>query len=134
MTVEKEQAKGNWFKDKTIRPRKLVADIKGFLSETEYPPDLAGPTRKFTDFLRAIMFSAATTEPGYTYEIPLPCRRRPHRKKCAGKILIYVETDESNIHWGCPVCGGSGTITGEKTQRELGVKTKEADFRKETLH
>ena len=128
------KSKGNWFVDKTVRPRKLVADIKGFLSETEYPPDLAGPTRKFTDFLRAIMFSAATTEPGYTYEIPLPCRRRPHRKKCAGKILIYLETEESDIHWGCRVCGGSGTITGAKTQRWLDAKTGEANFRKETLH
>ena len=134
MADEKEQGKGSWFKDKTVKPIKLTADIKQLLPDVEYPADLPGPARRFTEFLRVVIFFAKTEESGYTYDISLPCRRRPGRKKCPGKVLIYLETEESDIHWGCPVCGDSGTITGAKTQRWLDAKTGEDNFRKETLH
>ena len=124
-----EKEKENWFQDKTIKPRKLDFDVKKYLDQIVYKPGLPGPLVKFSKFLEAIIHSAIITECGYTYETPLQCRKKPGRKQCPGKILIYMETEESDILWKCPICGDGGNIVGDKTNRELGNKIEKPTLR-----
>ena len=134
MTVEKDHGKRNWFIDKTVKPKKITIDIKQLLSHFEIRPSVRGPASRIAEFIKMVIAYARALDPGYTYEIPLQCRKRPRRKKCPGKVLIYMENEEADIQWGCPVCGDNGNITGEKTRLKLGGKTRYYSTRKETLH
>ena len=134
MIVKKEQGKGNWFIDKTVKPKKIAIDINKLLSNFDIRPSVSGPAGRIAVFIKMVIAYARALDPGYTYEIPLQCRKRPRRKNCPGKVLIYMENEEADIQWGCPVCGDSGNITGEKTRRKLGGKTRYYTTRKETLH
>ena len=122
MSNEKKQGKGNWFIDKTVKPKKIAIDINKLLSNFDICPSVSGTVGRIAVFIKMVIAYARALDPGYTYEIPLQCRRRPRRRKCTGKVLIYMENKEADIHWGCTVCGENGTIQGEKTRRKLGKK------------
>lgn len=61
-------------------------------------------------FLREIVTAGSVLARGVFEDTSVPCRRKPGRRRCAGKLRIgrHPQTDE--IHWSCPVCGDSGVI------------------------
>lgn len=72
--------------------------------------ELPGPARRFSEFLRAIMLALAEAVPGEGVDTRVPCRRRPGRHPCVGRIQGTL-TSELDIEWECPSCGDHGLIT-----------------------
>jgi hypothetical protein len=67
-------------------------------------------SRRIASQLTSIV-AAVTESPSATLqETPIPCRRRPQRKACPGRIHAGFECGTPNILWSCPVCYDHGLI------------------------
>ena len=38
----------------------------------------------------------------------VPCRRRPHRRRCRGDIIAELDRSSGYIVWRCALCGDHG--------------------------
>jgi len=57
--------------------------------------------------------AAATARPaGATFESAVPCRRRPRRRACPGRIVVQRSQVPPRIRWECPRCEDRGLIEG----------------------
>ena len=43
--------------------------------------------------------------------IDVQCRRRPGRRRCAGRIHAELYQEDNELYWQCPVCGDNGRIS-----------------------
>ncbi len=86
----------------------LVADLHHFL---DMPDDAPGPARALAahlfDIVRAVTAGDAVIE----WETALPCRRRPARRRCPGRITLRRNDSPSSINWWCAVCVDDGIIS-----------------------
>lgn len=82
--------------------------MEAALSPTE---DVPAPARRFAFYLGDVVRAATALEPGGRFRSPLPCRRRPGRKPCPGRLVILRVEVPPQIHWACPSCEENGLIT-----------------------
>lgn len=73
--------------------------------------DVPAPARRFALYLGDIVRAATAIEPGRQFLSPLPCRRRPGRKPCPGRLTILRAEVPPEIYWACPSCEENGLIT-----------------------
>ena len=92
-----------------------VTDINHFegLESIADPPR---PAVLLAEHLRRIIAAAtAHASPG-EHATALPCRKRPGRKPCPGRLVVRRQDLPEEIAWGCPVCaattGEEGYISG----------------------
>lgn len=87
----------------------LVSDLTHFLNMPEEAP---GPAqrlgRHFADIVRAATAANCVSE---QWTSALPCRRRPGRRACSGRIAIAAGPPSTPIRWCCTACGDEGIIT-----------------------
>jgi hypothetical protein len=91
-------------------PDTWITDITCFLDESGRVAALPGPGRRLAEHFGAIIVSLANTVPETVTCTPVPCRRRPGRRPCPGRIQGVVNS-ELNIRWQCPACGDNGLIS-----------------------
>ena len=79
----------------------------------------SSPARRMAEYFGSIVESV-TARPASEQDwvIPVPCRRRPHRKLCLGMIAAgYSKDDSTTIVWQCSACDDNGYISGwQETQ------------------
>lgn len=87
----------------------MSIDITHYLSNNKFPPDITEPARRLATYMGRIISAASLIRPGSEYLSAIPCRRRPERKPCIGRLVIWREENEE-INWQCPFCGTYGVI------------------------
>ncbi len=93
-------------------PDTWITDITHYLDERGAIVSMSGPARRLAQHLGAIVV-AVTREPFQSAtESGVPCRRRPSRKPCPGRIRAAITVDDvMDIVWECPSCGDNGRIS-----------------------
>jgi hypothetical protein len=87
----------------------FVSDLRHFL---DLPDDAPGPARKLADHLGSIVRAATSAPAGASWVSALPCRRRPDRRLCPGRIALCRPDVPPRIEWRCTSCGDDGVISG----------------------
>lgn len=86
----------------------LVSDLNHFLDL----PDVHGPARRLGQHFGNIVRAAtAAHRVGDRWTSALPCRRRPGRRPCPGRITIAVRQPPVPISWCCSACDDEGVIS-----------------------
>lgn len=85
----------------------LVSDLSHFLG---LPPDTPGPARKLARHLSDVVRAATAGDAGATWETALSCRRRPARRPCPGRMIVFRTDESAPIRWQCSVCDDQGEI------------------------
>ena len=86
-----------------------VADLRHFL---DLSPSTPGPARRMAEQLGGIVRAATAGDAGIAWTCALPCRRRPARRPCPGRITVFRPEPPAEIRWECGVCGDQGVISG----------------------
>lgn len=87
----------------------FVADLRHFL---DLPDDAPGPARNMAEQLGNVVRAATASEAGAAWVSALPCRRRPGRRPCPGRIAVLRLDLPARIEWRCTSCGDDGVISG----------------------
>jgi hypothetical protein len=86
-----------------------VADLRHFL---DLSPSTPGPARRLAEHLGRIVRAATAGDAGIAWTCTLPCRRRPARRSCPGRITVFRLEPPAAIRWECGVCCDQGVISG----------------------
>jgi hypothetical protein len=86
----------------------LVSDLTHFLG---LPPDTPGPARALARHLSDIVRAATAGDAGTAWETALPCRRRPARHPCPGRMIVLRAEPPAAIRWQCSACDDEGVIS-----------------------
>src|SRR5215471_16042054 len=76
--------------------------------------DLPAPAWRFAAYLGAVVQAATIQPAGRLLATPLPCRRRPGRRPCPGRLQARRLEVPAEIVWHCPACAEEGVIRGWK--------------------
>jgi hypothetical protein len=63
----------------------FVADLRHYL---DLPDCAAGPARRLADQLTSLVQAATARPAGAAWETTIPCRRRPSRRACTGRLTV----------------------------------------------
>jgi hypothetical protein len=87
----------------------LVSDLNHFL---DLPDDVPGPARRLAEHFTTIVRAATAGDgAGDAWTSALPCRRRPGRRPCPGRITLVRREPPAPIAWRCSVCADEGVIS-----------------------
>lgn len=86
----------------------LVTDLNDFL---DLPEDVPGPARRLAKHLYAIVRAATAGDAGTAWTSALPCRRRPGRRPCPGRLVVWRSDPPAPIRWHCSACDDEGVIS-----------------------
>src|SRR5680860_246749 len=86
-----------------------VADLRHFL---DLSSSTTGPARRMAERLGGIVRAATAGDTGIAWTSALPCRRRPARRPCPGRITVFRPEPPAEIRWECGVCADQGVISG----------------------
>src|SRR5262249_27607572 len=86
----------------------LVCDLSHFLG---VPPDTPGPAGRLAGQLSDIVRATTAGDAGAAWETALPCRRRPARRRCPGRMIVLRTGAPAPIRWQCSVCDDEGVIS-----------------------
>ena len=89
-----------------------IVDLRHYLTEQGAIAIPSGPGLRLAQHIVAIV-QETTGDPDDEGLFPkVPCRRRPNRKPCTGDIASFIDPDNQQIIWVCPICEDNGTISG----------------------
>jgi len=86
----------------------LVSDLNHFL---DLPLDTPGPARRLARHLSDAVRAATAGDAGTAWETALPCRRRPARRNCPGRMIVLPTDAPAPIRWQCSVRDDEGAIS-----------------------
>lgn len=89
-----------------------IVNMQHYLDKDGSIGSMNGPTRRLADYFGSIVTFATSFDDGHFLNSNIPCRRRPERKPCLGKIQALLDLDTDNIVWQCPGCADNGVISG----------------------
>ncbi len=78
-------------------PALYVTDLRHFL---DLPEDAPAPARNLAEHLGNIVRAATAGDRGDAWVSALPCRRRPGRSRCPGRIVVFRSELPPRIKWG----------------------------------
>lgn len=81
-------------------------DFDGIDLDLEVP----GPALRFANYLRRVVLAATASLERGPRPTALPCRRRPGRVKCPGRLVVERQDLPPYLNWECPSCGEAGKI------------------------
>jgi len=87
----------------------LVSDLTHFLN---MPDEAPGPVRRLAEHFAAIVRAAtAANRVADPWTSALPCRRRPGRRPCPGRLALAAGPPPAPIRWCCSACDDEGVIS-----------------------
>lgn len=86
----------------------LVADLRHFLGLSDSAP---GPARRLGEQLSLIVQAATAGPAGSPWASAVRCQRRPGRRPCPGRIVVFRASQPAPIRWECCSCADAGTIS-----------------------
>jgi hypothetical protein len=86
----------------------FVTDLHHFLN---LPEDAPGPARRLGQHLGNIVRAATAGAAGSPWITALPCRRRPARRPCPGRMTVVLSEPTAPIRWWCSACDDEGVIS-----------------------
>jgi plasmid stabilization system protein ParE len=86
----------------------LVTDLHHSL---DLPEDTPGPARRLAEHLNNIVRAATAGDAGTPWMTTLPCRRRPARRSCPGRMIVLRSESSALIQWQCSACQDAGVIS-----------------------
>jgi hypothetical protein len=89
----------------------LVTDLRHF-EGIELDPGVPAPALRLATHLRRIVRAATVFAGRGIQPTALPCRRRPGRVPCPGRLRVERQDLPSRILWECPACDEAGVIDG----------------------
>lgn len=81
------------------------------MDEQEMKPTFTIGTKSFEEFVHAVVRMVKAQVELFPIRYIVNCRRRPGRKKCGEPITAFADPESGNIHYRCPKCGDSGSIS-----------------------
>lgn len=87
----------------------FVSDLTHFL---ELPEDAPGPAVNMAEHLTWVVRAATGGPAGVSWVTALQCRRRPQRRRCPGRMVVFRADLPAPIGWHCDSCGDEGVISG----------------------
>ena len=92
-----------------------VTDLRHFIGPDG---DIAPlPGRRLAQHLCRIVSAVSGEASEELRDTSIPCRRRPGRKPCPGRVQAGFEVASGAIRWLCPSCGDNGWISGWQGSR-----------------
>lgn len=88
-----------------------VTDLRDF-EGIELDPDAPAPALRMVRYLYRIVSAATASAGPGPHATALPCRRRPGRAPCPGRLVVGMQDQPPRIGWECPACGEAGSIEG----------------------
>ena len=88
-----------------------IIDITHYLSNNKLKTKMSVPAKKYAEYIECIITITTINKSGIEHKTTISCKRRPHRKPCTGKLIVYCESSTSKITCYCPVCGDNGIIS-----------------------
>jgi len=64
------------------------------------------------EHLTLLVRAATAGDTGQGWVSALPCRRRPGRRPCPGRLAVFRSDVPPSIEWWCTDCGDEGVISG----------------------
>jgi hypothetical protein len=92
-----------------------VTDLRHF-EGIELDPEAPAPALRLARYLYRIVSAATATAERGPHATALPCRRRPGRLACPGRLVVEMQDQPPRIGWECPACGEAGSIEGWQGQ------------------
>ena len=86
----------------------LVADLQHYLDLPESTP---GPARRLAEQLGDIVRAGTAGDVGEAWASALPCRRRPGKRACPGRMVVARPEPPGPIRWQCSACRDGGVIS-----------------------
>jgi hypothetical protein len=87
----------------------FVSDLRHFMGMPEEAP---GPAVRMAEHLTAVVRAATAGPAGLAWVSALGCGRRPGRKPCRGRMVVFRADLPAPIEWRCDACGDEGVISG----------------------
>jgi len=87
-----------------------ISDFGDFLTPQGEIEPQTGPAKQMAEHFAKIIAKATVYAISTSSLVEVPCRRRPARKPCTGKIETHINDEDDGIVWCCPVCGDKGVI------------------------
>jgi hypothetical protein len=88
-----------------------VTDLRDF-GDIEFDPEAPAPALRLARYLHRAVRAATATGATGPRPTALPCRRRPGRAPCPGRLVVEVHDVPSRVAWQCPACGEAGLVDG----------------------
>lgn len=73
--------------------------------------DTPGPARRLAEHLGNVVRAATAGQAGTAWMSALPCRCRPARRRCPGRMTVLRPEPSAPIGWQCSICGDEGVIS-----------------------
>lgn len=86
-----------------------VVDMRHYLDKDGTAIASPHPAALFAALFGSIVSAISSVMPGTYATLEVACRRRPGRRRCAGRIQAIIDADDC-IRWICLVCGDHGYI------------------------
>ena len=87
----------------------FVSDLRHFMG---MPEDAPGPAIRMAEHLTAVVRAATAGPSGLAWVSALGCGRRPGRRPCRGRMVVFRADLPAPIEWRCDSCGDEGVISG----------------------
>jgi hypothetical protein len=89
-----------------------ITDLQMYIDPGRGMVALPGRARRLIDHFGAIVVAISPQPIEVLAWTTVPCRRRPRRRLCPGRIRGLIAADDRRSHWGCVECGDHVAIAG----------------------